>query len=594
MEARSARSLVTALWHSLGLATDREHGEPSVVAPVPHARAAMPAPPVPGVVLKIAAVAVAYFVGAKLGLHLAYANQNVTAVWPPTGISLAALLLDGRVWPGVALGALVSNLSNGAGLETSTLITVGNTLAPVVAWFLIHRVARLEVRLERVQDVAGVLLLGGPVAMTVSATLGTGALAVTGALHWAAYGSTWLTWWVGDAMGVVVVAPLVLVARAGGWRDIRLGPARLIEALAAVASITSASVLAFTVSSPLIFFVLPVAAWAAVRFYQVGAVVAVIVVAVVSITATVNGLGPFAHGLSTTTSLMTLQAFNGGLALTTLLLAASSLQNARARARLQSHTAELQELLRQERLNAFENMNTVVSHELRNPIHAIGNSHFLLRLALGEAVPGDVAESLELAERATDRARSLVEGLLEYRRPKAPTLAEVNLRALIDDIVETTPRPAGVTVAVACDPFQVRVDPDQMTQVLTNLVANAYEAMGERGALDLTGSTNGESFVLTAQDSGPGFDQGLIARVFDPFFSTKPSGTGLGLAIVRRLVEAHGGEVTIENRPAGGAAVTLRLPRQGVRPPPARSDPVPHQVEAATYVRKAENQGSTG
>jgi signal transduction histidine kinase len=413
-----------------------------------------------------------------------------------------------------------------------------------------------------VPDVAGVLLLGGPVAMTVSATLGTGALAVTGALPWAAYGSTWLTWWVGDAMGVVVVAPLVLVARAQGWRALRFDTSRLVEALAAIVGVTAASVIAFTVSSPLIFFVLPVAAWAAVRFFQPGAVVAVVIVAAVSITATVNGLGPFAHGLSTTTSLMTLQAFNGGLALTTLLLAAASFQNARAKLGLQAHAAELQEVLRQERLNAFENMNTVVSHELRNPLGAIVNSHFLLRLALGDDPDGEVAESLELAERATDRAVSLVEGLLEYRRPKAPALAEVDLRALIDDIVETTPRPSGVTVAVACDPLHVHVDPDQMSQVLINLVANAYEAMGEKGALDLIGSVNGDSFVVSAQDTGPGFDEEVVTRVFDPFFSTKPSGTGLGLAIVRRLVESHGGEVTIENRPAGGAVVTVRLPRQ--------------------------------
>ncbi len=531
------------------------------MARVPHARAAPPTERTPGLVLRIAVVAAVYFVGAKLGLHLAYANKNVTAVWPPTGIAVAALLFDARVWPGIALGAWLSNLSNGAGLEASTLITVGNTVAPVLAWFLVRRVARVEARLERVPDVAAVLLLGGPLAMTVSASLGTGALAVTGSIPWAAYGSNWLTWWVGDAMGVVIVAPLVLVARNRSWRQIQLGGGRVVEALAATSSITAAAVLAFTVSSPLLFFILPVAAWAAVRFFQLGAVVALIVVAAVSITATVHGLGPFAHGMSTTTSLMTLQAFNGGLALTTLLLAAASLQNARARASLQAHAAELTEILRQERLNAFENMNSVLSHELRNPIHAIMNSHFVLRLALGETVDGEVGRSLDLADRATERARNLVEGLLEYRRPKAPTLADVNLRALIDDIVVATPRPAGVTVNVACDPLQVRVDADQMSQVLTNLVTNAYEAMGESGTLDLSGSVSRGSLVVTARDTGPGFDEKLIAQVFDPFFSTKPSGTGLGLAIVRRLVESHGGDVTIENRSAGGAVVTVRLPQ---------------------------------
>ena len=190
--------------------------------------------------------------------------------------------------------------------------------------------------MERVPDVAGVLLLGGPLAMTVSASLGTAALAISGGLRWTAYGSTWLTWWVGDAMGVVIVAPLILLVAARCWRWVSFDRWRVLEAFAALACITCASVFTFTSDKPLVFLILPVATWAAVRFFQLGAGITVVIGAAVSITATVNGSGPFIHGLSITESLVTLRVFNGALTLTALLLAASSLQDHRARAALRA------------------------------------------------------------------------------------------------------------------------------------------------------------------------------------------------------------------------------------------------------------------
>jgi signal transduction histidine kinase len=534
---------------------------PPMPARIPSASSAEPRLP-PGYLLRLAAVAVVYFLGAKAGLHLAFANKNVTAVWPPTGVSVAALLLLGiRVWPGVALGALISNLSNGAGISTSLLITVGNTLAPVLAWILIRRVARFELRLERISDVAGVMVLGGPVSMTVSATLGSLALALTGALHGSAYGSTWLTWWVGDSIGVVIVTPLILVAAAMCWRSARLDGWHAFEAIAVVACIVGTSLGVFMTSAPLMYLVLPVAAWAAVRFFQLGAAVAVAVVAAVSITLTVHGSGPFVRDLSTTGSLIALQAFNGAFALTTFMLAAASLQNALAQRALRAEAAELEGLLRQERLAAFGEMTSAIVHDLRNPLGTIMNSHYLIRDSLGESVDGDVAFALDLAESETARAQRLTEELLDYRRSKRLVLSEVDLRDLLDHVIDVTPPPSGIAVALDCPALPVRLDSGQVVQVMTNLVQNAYESMGERGALELNGAVDGESVIVEVADSGPGMDPGTIDKLFDPFFSTKSSGTGLGLAIVKKLVESHGGKVTLGNRPGGGALVTVSLPR---------------------------------
>src|SRR5437660_12083618 len=104
--------------------------------------------------VEVAAVALVYYLTARLGLGLAFANKNVTAVWPPTGIAVAALLLFGpRLWPGVAIGAFLANLINGAGVETAALITVGNTAAPLMAVTLLTRVLKMQKDLPRVRDV---------------------------------------------------------------------------------------------------------------------------------------------------------------------------------------------------------------------------------------------------------------------------------------------------------------------------------------------------------------------------------------------------------------------------------------------------------
>ncbi|MDE3085664.1 MAG: MASE1 domain-containing protein [Acidobacteriota bacterium] len=545
--------------HTLGTPSlDHQHGLLDA-GPDPQVRTAgAGARHVSGAVL----VVVAYVVAAKLGLHLAFANKNVTAVWPPTGIAVAALLLLGvRVWPSIAVGALLANLANGAGLDTSMLITVGNTAAPVLAWFLIHRVARAQKRLERVPDVVKVLLLGGPLSMTVSAFLGTAALAATTTLPWSDYGSTWFTWWIGDAMGVVIVTPLILVAAARSWRSCRFHGWNGVEALAAAVCIVGTTAVVFSRSQDLIFLVLPLTTWAAVRFFQLGAATAVGVVSALSITATVGGHGPLVHGLSTTGSLITLQVFNGALALSTFMLAAAQVQHARARAALQADADDLAALLMSERRAALDDMTAVISHDLRTPLSTIANSHYLLREMIGDRLDEHAALALDVAERAQAQAAALTEQVLALRRPRNLVLAEIDLAHALVQAAETTPVPPGVVLRTDCAPIRVRVDPGQLRQILTNLISNGCEAMGGDGELHLFGRVDGETVIVGAADSGPGFAPDVADRAFEPFFSTKPSGTGLGLAIVQRLAEAHGGRVRLENRPAGGAVVSISLPR---------------------------------
>ena len=157
----------------------------------------MPARTVIRLLVDLLIVATLYWVGARLGLRLAFANRNVTAVWPPTGIAVAAFFLFGtRVWPGVLAGAVLANLTNGASVETSIGIAIGNTLAPLFAGYFLRSVG-FRGELDRVADVVNITA-AGLLGMLVSATLGTTALWLTGALN-GSYGSTWTVWWIGRA-----------------------------------------------------------------------------------------------------------------------------------------------------------------------------------------------------------------------------------------------------------------------------------------------------------------------------------------------------------------------------------------------------------
>ena len=175
----------------------------------------------PSYIARVAILTIVYFGAAKLGLSLAVMHANVSLVWPPTGIALAALLLFGsRLWPGVALGAFLVNVSTAVSLATAGGIAVGNTLEAVVGASLLRRVVRFRNSLGRLQDVLGLAILAAMLSTTVSATIGVASLCLGGAAPWALSGSLWWQWWLGDAMGGLVVAPVLLTwgtAPRPGW-----------------------------------------------------------------------------------------------------------------------------------------------------------------------------------------------------------------------------------------------------------------------------------------------------------------------------------------------------------------------------------------
>ena len=164
------------------------------------------------VLAEILALAAVYVGGGRFGLSLAFVNASASAVWPPTGIALAALLLRGnRLWPGVFLGALVVNILTPVPVGTAVGIAIGNTLEAVLGAWLVNRFAGGWRAFERTQSIFKFVLLAAMASTVISASLGVICLCLSGGAHWDQYWAIWLTWWMGDMVSDVVVAPLLLI-----------------------------------------------------------------------------------------------------------------------------------------------------------------------------------------------------------------------------------------------------------------------------------------------------------------------------------------------------------------------------------------------
>jgi integral membrane sensor domain MASE1 len=279
-------------------------------------------------------VALAYVAAAELGFTLAFATKQVTAVWPPTGIALAALLLWGnRVWPGIWVGAFVSNAFSGEPIWAAAAIASGNTLAPVLGSVLLRRFG-FENSLSRVRDVLLLVVFGSLATMTVSATNGAAELALARIIPWSAFGSVWWVWWTGDSMGVLFVAPLLLT-----WfttvRPRERAPGGALELTLLAIMLLGFSWISFLSRLPLRFSVYPFVIWIAVRFRQRETATAIAAIGGLAIWATMHGFGPWHLG-SLDSRLVQLDSWMSILAITGLIMGAVTAEGRTARFELQT------------------------------------------------------------------------------------------------------------------------------------------------------------------------------------------------------------------------------------------------------------------
>jgi PAS domain S-box-containing protein len=285
----------------------------------------------PALLLGIAAV---YFGAAKLGLTMAFVAEQVTIVWPPTGIALAAVIQLGyRVWPAIWLGAFLANATANEPVVTACGIAIGNTLEALAGAWLLRRVVGPKWDPERLKHVVGLIVLAALCSTTVSATIGTISLILGAVQPWRALGDIWWVWWVGDAISDLIIAPLLLAWVICRWRP---STPRVAEGICLLVLVVVTTAMVFIgpfalISSrhPLGYVVFPFVIWGALRFGQQGTTTVTFVASAVAIWGALHGSGPFATG-NPHESLILLQLFMGTVAVSGLLLAAAVAERSRA------------------------------------------------------------------------------------------------------------------------------------------------------------------------------------------------------------------------------------------------------------------------
>jgi signal transduction histidine kinase/integral membrane sensor domain MASE1/CheY-like chemotaxis protein len=372
------------------------------------------------------AVFVLYVAAGKFGLQFAFLHDSATAVWAPTGIALAALLLYGlRLWPAILAGAFIVNLTTSGTLSSSLGIAIGNTLEAVVGAWLGNRFAGGRRAIDRAQDLFKLAFLAGVLATALSAVFGLGTLVLTDLADRRQLTSIFITWWTGDAVGAWLFAPLLLFWAADS--RLRWSPAQAAEAALFAVVLTIVALLAFggwtPVSRsgvPLEFACMPVLLWAAFRLGPREAITAACALSVAAVGGTTAGHGPFAR-TSPNEGLILLQIFMGVIALTTAAVGALVVDQRRAQerarhfreeleARVEKRTAEL--AASEERLLEAQRVAHIGSWEWDVATDRVWWSDELFRI-YGLEVGTNVGGYLEFLERVHLEDRAKVQATIE-------------------------------------------------------------------------------------------------------------------------------------------------------------------------------------
>ena len=538
-------------------------------------------------------LATAYILAGKLGLQLAIFHPSATPVWPPTGISLAAFLLLGYwVWPAIFLGALVVNVTTVGSIASSLGIATGNTLEGIVGAFLVNHFANGRKFFGQQGDTLMFVLLAALLSTTMSATFGVTSLSLGGYADWEKYSAIWMTWWLGDAVGALIVTPAIILwasEPALDWSRSRLLEIGLsITMLCFVTWIVFQSNQAMTGPNyPLAFLTLSILIWVAVRLGLRETVTAILLCAGIAIWGTLRGSGPFAR-INQHESLLLLQAFIAVIAVTAMVLAVGVAERRRAEQeldelnqtlerRIQDRTSTLQATV--EQLQEFDQLKSafvgVVSHELRTPLTSI--------MSLSENLVGELAGPLNEKQKHyasriqfnAERLTRMLNELLNLSKIEAGKMElrpmVLSLHDLLADLVEAfQPLAHRKSIIMNVGSMEslpkVHADRDKLYEVLANLLENAIKFTPPGGSVHIGAQVLDDRHIkMNVSDTGCGISEKHLPRIFDKFYRVQPdsghaTGTGLGLAIAKGLVELHGGTLVVESTPGKGTQFYFTLP----------------------------------
>lgn len=523
-----------------------------------------------------------YVLTGSLGLSISPVYDFAALVWPPAGIAVAALLLwSNRLWPVIFLAAFTVNFFNEAPILVAAGIALGNTLEAVTASYLMRRIG-FERWFGRLRDSLSFIILAALWATTISATMGTGSLALSGLIPTTDILTTWLIWWVGDIMGVLIIAPLILTWFSG--RPFNWSPAELAERVAILTSIAVITLLVswvpFIQASPVsLFFVLIIPLiWAGLRAGPRIVTLGIFLTAAIVLT----GILQNNNGTNLQELLLT-QLFIGTLTIVFLIFTSAVEERKNAINALRKHVVNLEDALKEisyqdEAKNEFL---ALLAHELRNPLAPIVSSVELIKLEKGLDTPvrrvirtidEHITTLVRLVDDLLDTSRISQKKLKLQREPVELQRVMRRCMAVVEPLMKS--RGHKFTASIPPQPLWLEADPVRLEQIVVNVLNNAAKYTENGGVIDLQVRMVDGAVEIRVRDSGIGIPANMLNRIFEPFLQVERkgrlnAGIGIGLALTKYLTEMHGGMIEAYSAGEGhGSEFVVILPLLPTAPPP--------------------------
>ena len=237
---------------------------------------------------------------------------------------------------------------------------------------------------------------------------------------------------------------------------------------------------------------------------------------------------------------------------------------------LQTANEELREtqeqLVRSEKLAVIGQLAGGVGHELRNPLGAIKNAVYYIKGKIAKSELGQkeprVMEFLNIMDDEINSSNKIISDLLSFSRVGKPSVSLTRIEKVVEDALSHTPIPENIELLKKLDADlpEVEIDPDQIRQVLVNMITNAVQAIPEGGELTLAAGRRDNFLEVKVADTGYGIPKETLDKIFDPLFTTKAKGIGLGLAVCKAIIDRHQGQIEVESEVGKGTAFTVKLP----------------------------------
>ena len=235
--------------------------------------------------------------------------------------------------------------------------------------------------------------------------------------------------------------------------------------------------------------------------------------------------------------------------------------------RAEERLALKEQLSRAERLSSLGEMAAKISHEIRNPLGIIKSSTALLKKKMADIDPSNTVPDVIVEE--TERLNNIITDFFNYAKPRSPNLIPCRVEEVVEkNLTFLAPQLDGqgyrIQTRYGNNLPEIVADTAMLYQAFLNILINAMQAMPNGGEIQVEVDSTDEGVRISFSDNGDGIPDDVLERIWEPFFTTKDFGTGLGLGIVKNIVESHGGEIQLDNRPEGGASISIELPvKQG-------------------------------